>query len=67
MLDASEKVGGINLNANQLNLQETGGQINVGAGFDAAMPDKQINGFSPVILSVTPLEMSQSFFGEVNN
>ncbi len=55
--------GGIDLNAGQLKLNETGGKIDFSGAVDAAALDRQIAGFNPVILSVTPLKNPQAFFG----
>jgi len=58
-------VGGIDLNSDQLRLQETGGRINFDSDVDVAMLNKQIDGFSPVVFSITPMGNPQVFFGAV--
>ncbi len=61
--DPEKDLGGIDLDPAKLRLQETGGKIDLDGTFDAAALDRQIDGFSPVLLSVTPLKDSQAFFG----
>jgi hypothetical protein len=57
-------VGGIDLNSESLRLSETGGKIDFNGSVDPAML-AQINGFSPEVLSVTPMGDPQVFFGVV--
>ncbi|MEI8011832.1 MAG: hypothetical protein WCI27_05040 [Candidatus Omnitrophota bacterium] len=59
-------VGGIDLNSDQLKLNETGGKIDFSGPIDPAML-AQVAGFSPVVLSVTPMGDPQVFFGIAKN
>jgi hypothetical protein len=62
--DQASDVGGIDLNSHQLRLNETGGKINFNGPIDPAML-AEINGFSPVVLSITPMSDPKAFFGAV--
>ncbi len=61
--DRVNDLGGIDLDPAKLHLQETGGKINFDATFNVVALDRLIEGFSPAILSVTPLKDPQTFFG----
>jgi hypothetical protein len=64
--ETGNPLGGIDLNSNQLQLNETGGKINFNGPIDPAML-AQIDGFSPVVLSVTSMGDPQVFFGGLQN
>ena len=54
--------GGIDLNSKDLKLSETGGKVDFGAAVDPAMLAKGIDGFIPVVFSITPMTDPQAFF-----
>ncbi len=64
--DGAQELGGIDMNARHLRLNEKDGPLDMARGQDAAMLRKKgIHGFSPVIGSITPMKDIQAFFGAV--
>lgn len=62
----NERKGGIDLNPRNFNLEETGGQVNFNSTIAPAHLADRIDGFTPIILSVTSVNSSQAFFGVVS-
>ena len=58
--------GGIDLNSKELKLFETGGKIDLSAAAAPAVLDKQINGLTPVLFSLTPMTDPQAFFSSTS-
>jgi hypothetical protein len=56
--------GGIDLNSTQMRLNETGGKIDF-SNDNAQALARQIDGFIPVVFSITPMTDPQAFFGDV--
>jgi hypothetical protein len=57
----TKDVGGIDLNSRAFRLSETGGQIDLGTAV-ADRLNQRIEGFVPVVFSITPLHDPQAFF-----
>ncbi|MFH0753733.1 MAG: hypothetical protein V2A70_04135 [Candidatus Omnitrophota bacterium] len=59
--------GGIDFNSANFRLQEAGGTIDFNGQADTALLLKQVDGFIPVIFSITPMANAQAFFGSAVN
>jgi hypothetical protein len=61
---AKRTSGGIDLDSANLRLQETGGRIDFSGKFDPAVLNRQIDGFTPIVFSITPMINLQAFFSK---